>query len=233
MSNAFFINPDNLNGNSFSLDKRESHHASNVFRLGPGDMISLLNGKGLGYKAIIDRMEGGSVHGRIEKLIDQMGENSIEIIIAPALLKRDRFEGLIEKATELGVKEIHPLVAEHCIKRTVNIERCKKIIIASAKQCQRSHFPIIKEPNTMVKWLNKPREQCFAGITVTKSRLKKFKYNKNLPIYILIGPEGDFSVKELDLLKEVGARLFSLGNRKLRAETAAQAALSILNEFLD
>ena len=233
MSNAFFINPDNLKGNSFSLDKRESHHASNVFRLGPGDMISLLNGKGLGYKAIIERMEGGIVHGRIEKLIEQMGENSIEIIIAPALLKRDRFEGLIEKATELGVKEIHPLVAEHCVKRTINIERCKKIIIASAKQCQRSYFPVIKEPNTIVDWLNIQREQCFAGLIGAKSRLKKFKYNKNLPIHILIGPEGDFSVKELDLLKEVGARLFSLGNRKLRAETATQATLSILNEFLD
>ncbi len=233
MSNAFFISPDNVNGNSFFLDKRESHHASNVFRLGPGDVISLLNGKGLGYKAIIERIEGGIVHGRIEELIDQMGENSIEIIIAPALLKRDRFEGLIEKATELGVKEIHPLVAEHCTKRTVNIERCKKIIIASAKQCQRSYFPVIKEPNTMVKWLNKPREQCFAGVIGAKSRLKKFNYNKNLPIYILIGPEGDFSVKELDLLKEFGVKLFSLGNRKLRAETAAQTTLSILNEFLD
>ena len=85
----------------------------------------------------------------------------------------------------------------------------------------------------MVKWLNKPREQCFAGVIGAKSRLKKFKYNKNLPIYILIGPEGDFSVKELDLLKEVGVRLFSLGSRKLRAETATQATLSILNEFLD
>ena len=233
MSNAFFISPDNVNGNSFSLDKRESHHASNVFRLGPGDVISLLNGKGLGYKAIIEKMEGGIVHGRIEELIDQMGENSIEIIIAPAILKRDRFEGLIEKATELGVKEIHPIVAEHCTKRTVNIERCKKIIIASAKQCQRSHFPVIKEPNTMAKWLNEPRKQCFAGVIGARSRLKKFKYNKKLPIYILIGPEGDFSVKELHLLKEFGVKLFSLGNRKLRAETAAQATFSILNEFLD
>ena len=62
---------------------------------------------------------------------------------------------------------------------------------------------------------------------------KKLNYNKNLPIYILIGPEGDFSVKELDLLKELGVKLFSLGNRKLRAETAAQTTLSILNEFLD
>tara|TARA_B100000900_G_scaffold114821_1_gene96369 strand:- start:856 stop:1557 length:702 start_codon:yes stop_codon:yes gene_type:complete len=233
VSNAFFISPDNVNGNSFALDKRESHHASNVFRLGPGDVISLLNGKGLGYKAIIEGIDGGIVYGRIEKLMDQMGENSIEIIIAPALLKRDRFEALIEKATELGVKEIHPLVAEHCTKRTVNIERCKKIIIASAKQCQRSHFTIIKEPSTMVKWLNKPRKQCFAGVISAESRLKKFSYNKNLPIYILIGPEGDFSLKELDLMKELGVKLFSLGNRKLRAETAAQATLSILNELLD
>ena len=233
MSNTFFISPDNVNGNSFSLDKRESHHASNVFRLGPGDVISLLNGKGLAYKAIIERMEEGIVYGRIEQIINQMGENSIEIIIAPALLKRDRFESLIEKATELGVKEIHPLVAEHCTKRTVNIERCKKIIITSAKQCQRSHFPVIKEPNTMVKWFNEPREQCFAGVIGAKNRLKKFNYNKKSPIYILIGPEGDFSVKEVHLLKEFGVKLFSLGNRKLRAETATQATLSILNELLD
>ena len=233
MSVAFFISPENVNGNSFSLDKGESHHASNVFRLGPGDVISLLNGKGLAYEAIIERMEGGIVCGRIEQIINQMGENSVEIIIAPALLKRDRFESLIEKATELGVKEIHPLLAEHCTKRTVNIERCKKIIIASAKQCQRSHFPVIKEPNTMVKWFNEPREQCFAGVIGAKNRLKKFNYNKKLPIYILIGPEGDFSEKELDLLKEFGVKLFSLGNRKLRAETATQATLSILNELLD
>ena len=91
MSNAFFISPDNVNGNSFSLDKRESHHAFNVLRLGPGDVISLLNGKGIGYKAIIERMMK-ELFWKNEELIDQMGENSIEIIIAPALLKRDRFE---------------------------------------------------------------------------------------------------------------------------------------------
>ena len=85
----------------------------------------------------------------------------------------------------------------------------------------------------IAKWLNTPRAQCFAGIIGAKSRLKKFKFNKNLPIYILIGPEGDFSYKELNLLKEAGVKLFSLGNRKLRAETAAQATLSILNEFFD
>ena len=96
-------------------------------------------------------------------------------------------EGLIEKATELGVKEIHPLVAEHCTKRTVNIERCKKIIIASAKQCQRSHFPVIKEPKTMVEWLNKPRKQCFAGVIGAKGRLKKFNYNKTKDFYMVGG----------------------------------------------
>ena len=85
----------------------------------------------------------------------------------------------------------------------------------------------------MAKWLNEPRKQCFAGVIGARSRLKKFKYNNKLPIYILIGPEGDFSVKELHLLKEFGVKLFSLGNRKLRAETAAQATFSILNEFLD
>tara|TARA_Y100001970_G_scaffold280982_1_gene390859 strand:- start:608 stop:1309 length:702 start_codon:yes stop_codon:yes gene_type:complete len=232
MPNAFFLRPDNLNGNSFTLDKKESHHASHVFRLGPGDMISLLNGEGLGYEAIIEAVDKGIIYGRVESLTEQMGENSNEIIIAPAIIKRDRFEGLIEKATELGVKEIHPLLTERCTKKTINIERCKKIIVASAKQCQRSHFPNIHKPKPIIHWLKESREQCFAGIVDSTNRLTNFKYNKKMPIHVVIGPEGDFSLKELDSMKHAGVKLFSLGNRRLRAETAAQASLSILNELL-
>jgi len=232
MPNAFFLEPDNLRGNSFSLDEKESHHASHVFRLRPGDIISLLNGKGIGYKGVIEENDGGIIRGKIEQTLEHLGENDNEIIIAPALLKRDRFENLIEKATELGVNEIHPILTERCIKRTINLERCKKIVLSSAKQCQRSHFPIIRDPVGIIPWLYEQKEQCFAGVMGMAKRLTKFQFNKKMPINVLIGPEGDFSNEELDHMKETGVKLFSLGNRRLRADTAAQASLSILNELL-
>ena len=232
MSNAFFIDPNNLRGKSFRLDAKESHHVSKVFRLGPGNMISLLDGEGFGYHGIIEKEEDGIISGRIEKAIEHLGENKNSVIIAPALLKRDRFEFLIEKATELGVKEIQPLLTQRCIKRSINIERCRKIILSSSKQCQRSDFPIIYEPMEIIGWLSKPKKQCFAGMIGAEDRLTNFNYNKKTPVSILIGPEGDFSNKELEQMDIAGVKLFSLGNRRLRAETAAQASLSILNELL-
>ena len=232
MPNAFFLEPENLNGNSFSLDENESHHTSHVFRLRPGDTITLLDGKGCGYEGVIEEDDGGIIRGRIERELENLGENNNKIIIAPALLKRDRFESLIEKSTELGVYEIHPILTERCIKRTINLERCQKIVLSSAKQCQRSHFPIIREPKGIIPWLNKPKEQCLAGVMGTTKQLKDFQFNKSLSVNVLIGPEGDFSNEELDHMKDNGVKLFSLGNRRLRADTAAQASLSILNELL-
>ena len=232
MPNAFFLSPNNLHGKLFSLDEKESHHASHVFRLGPGDMISLLDGEGFGYHGIIEKEDDGIICGRIEKTFQHLGENKSRMIIVPALLKRDRFEVLIEKATELGVKEIQPILTERCIKRKINMERCQKIIRSSSKQCQRSHFPIIHEPVEIIDWLSEPKKQCFAGMIGTKDRLTNFKYDKDISVSILIGPEGDFSNQELEQMKTAGVKLFSLGNRRLRAETAAQASLSILNELL-
>ena len=233
MLNAFYLSTENLKGHLFNLDESESHHAHNVFRLGPGDGIYLLNGKGSAYEAIIEKFDNGIISGRIRKTFEQMGENSNEIIIVPAILKRNRFERLIEKATELGVKEIHPVLSENCVINKINLERCNKIILSAAKQCQRSYFPKILEPQSIIQWLKHPKEQCFAGSLNSNVSLKEFKFKSNSPIFVLIGPEGGFSLKEIGTMKEVGTRLFSLGERRLRAETAAQASLSILNEILE
>tara|TARA_B100001769_G_C21510397_1_gene294266 strand:- start:160 stop:438 length:279 start_codon:yes stop_codon:yes gene_type:complete len=91
---------------------------------------------------------------------------------------------------------------------------------------------MIHEPVEIIDWLSEPKKQCFAGMIGSKDRLKNFQYDKDIPVNILIGPEGDFSNQELEQMKTAGVKLFSLGNRRLRAETAAQASLSILNELL-
>ena len=107
---AFYVDPKNVNDSTFFLNKEESHHITKVFRLVPGSKISLLNGIGLGYHATIVSIHEGIVSGTIENKIESFGENKIHINIAPSIIKRDRFESLLEKVTELGVKEIYPLI---------------------------------------------------------------------------------------------------------------------------
>ena len=233
MPNAFFLEPDNLNGNSFSLDESESHHASHVFRLQPGDPIALLNGEGLGFQGVIENNSNGIVSGIIQKKLKSLGENDSKIIIAPSILKRDRFESLIEKATELGVRQIDPILTDRCVKRTLNLERCKKIVMSAAKQCQRSYFPMVCQPTKLLAWLDKPdHRQCFAGMMGTSKQLSDYQFDNKIPISVLIGPEGDFSDNEIEYMNKKRVKFFSLGSRRLRADTAAQASLSILNELL-
>lgn len=233
MPNAFFLEPDNLNGNSFSLDESESHHASHVFRLQPGDPIALLNGEGLGFQGVIENNSNGIVSGIIQKKLKSLGENDSKIIIAPSILKRDRFESLIEKATELGVRQIDPILTDRCVKRTLNLERCKKIVMSAAKQCQRSYFPMVCQPTKLLEWLDKPdHRQCFAGMMGTSKQLSDYQFDNKIPVSVLIGPEGDFSDNEIVQMNKKRVKFFSLGSRRLRADTAAQASLSILNELL-
>jgi 16S rRNA (uracil1498-N3)-methyltransferase len=229
---AFYVDPKNVNDTTFFLNKEESHHVTKVFRLALGSKISLLNGIGSGYIAKIDSVNGGIVFGTIEDKLESFGENKYDLNIAPAVIKRDRFESLLEKVTELGVKEIYPLITDRCIKNTINMTRCRKIIISASKQCQRSHFPLLHEPIDMNTWLNSLEGQCFAGIKNVTYQLSDMDIEKENVINIMIGPEGDFSPKEIEMLKKKGVRFYTLGNRRLRSETAAQSSLSILNELM-
>ena len=108
---AFYVNPLNVNGSTFQLDKAESNHATRVLRLKQGDEICLLDGVGIGYHAKIKSIEK-NVFGTIKEVIPDLGENKYSVNLASALIKRDRFELMLEKATELGVNEIQPLMLE-------------------------------------------------------------------------------------------------------------------------
>ena len=98
---AFYVDPGNVNGDTFVLDQEESLHASRVLRLKPNDEICLLDGTGTGFHAMIKTVMNDRVSGVIREKKQGLGENKISIILAPAMIKRDRFETLLEKATEL------------------------------------------------------------------------------------------------------------------------------------
>ena len=227
---AFYVNPLNVSGSKFQLDKAESNHANRVLRLKKSEVICLLDGVGNGYYAKIDSIEK-YVSGIIIKSIPDLGENVCSVGLASALIKRDRFELLLEKATELGVNEIQPLILERCVKKTMNFDRSQKIVISSAKQCRRSRFPLLHEPIDMKKLLKNSNGQFISGLMDASKSLSELKLDNN--VTVIIGPEGDFTENEIEQMKNAGVLFFNLGGRRLRSETAAINSLAVLNELFD
>ena len=229
---AFQISPEALQGNNFSLTKSESKHAIRTLRLRQHDEICLLDGFGKGYRACIEIPDSNCVSGIILEILPDYGENKFFIHLGMALIKRDRFEFILEKATEMGVQEITPLYLDRCVKKTVNSQRCEKIIIAAAKQSHRSRFPIVYPPVNLQEYFVHPRVQAIAGHMNAVGTLTVRDLNTDFPVHVIIGPEGDFSDREMNLMEENGVAYFNLGNRRLRSETAALNSIAILNEVL-
>ena len=230
---AFYINPKNISKGRFSLCEEESKHASKVLRLKIGDSIILIDGRSKGYLGEIQKVNKKELSGIIKKVVKDLGENKNDIHISPALIKKRRFEILLEKATELGIKEIHPIIMKRSVFETIDLDRCKKILIASAKQCRRSFIPIIHEPKSLKSLLTiKTKYTHYACHLNADLNLLPSNASIQNPINVIIGPEGGFSENELVLMEKKGIMFFSLGNRRLRSETAAITALTLLNRMV-
>ncbi len=224
----FYISPDNITKNSFTLDAEEAHHASNVLRMKVEDEIWLLDGLGTAYKGII-KQNGQKVSGEIIAIIPEFSEARINMHIAVGLIKRDRFEWLLEKAVECGAVSITPLLLDRCVKKSLNMNRSQKIVLTAAKQCGRSCFPILHEPITLNQYLNKTAENIVCLNIHGEQSLSTWQNNvQPNEVELLIGPEGDFSENELNVIKENNIPIVSLGGRRLRTETAVLTALNII-----
>ena len=229
----FYVDPNNIKDNSFILDRSESLHAINVLRLKINDRIILIDGQGKSYFGKIVIIKSKSVEGTIQQVIDEFGESKININIVPSILKRNRFEIMLEKATELGVNKIEPLIMNHTTKKIINMNRCEKIILSAAKQCKRSSLPILCQPVKFISWIEKLSGLCIAGYQSSKNSLKNLNLDASDTIHIIIGPEGDFSQNEINIMRKSNVKFFTLGDRRLRAETAMVSSISILNEILN
>ena len=229
----FYVDPENIRDNSFILNKSESIHAINVLRLNVNDKIILIDGSGKSYLGIITIIQSNIVEGTISNFIDGFGENKITINIAPSIIKRNRFEIMIEKATELGVKKIEPLIMHRSMRKMINMDRCEKIILSAAKQCKRSSLPVLCKPVKFIPWMEKFNGQCVAGNQSSDVNLKNLDLDTNNAIQIIIGPEGDYSQDEINVMDKSNVKFFTLGDRRLRAETAMMSSISILNEILN
>ena len=216
----------NLVGDLIDLPEEEAHHAASVLRLRVGERIGLLNGQGL--RAAADLVEVGKRRCTAQ-LVDRVqhpAERTARIHLAVAPTKQlDRYEWFVEKAVEIGVDRITPLITSRTERSTLRLDRLERVAVAAMKQSQRTWLPVI-DPLTPLHALlaqELPAQRCF-GWCAGEHTSFMHSYSNESDALLLIGPEGDFTTGEADLLRSRGINAVSLGHARLRTETAAIAA---------
>ncbi|MGB0777289.1 MAG: 16S rRNA (uracil(1498)-N(3))-methyltransferase [Flavobacteriaceae bacterium] len=221
--------------NSYQFDKTESRHIVKVLRKLEGDRLNLTNGAGNHFECIIAQANDKRCLVTIEQVnsIEKDWDYYLHIAIAPTKLN-DRLEWFLEKATEIGLDEITPILCDHSERKTIKEERYEKILVSAMKQSLKFRLPKLNKLTKFSEFIEKqlPENSYIAHCEDREQQLLKNQSLKN-EILIMIGPEGDFSSKEIDLALDRAVKGISLGKSRLRTETAALVAcdtVSILNQ---
>lgn len=231
----FFV-PE-INGNTCTLGAEESHHCIKVLRLQKGEHVKLTDGKGNWYNAEIETPHAKACVLRIlEKHTEPTATWQLHVAIAPTK-NIARIEWLVEKLTEIGIAEFIPINAHYSERKVLKNERLNKIVIEAMKQSNRNYLPKVHELcsfNEMLEQTKDFKGQKFVLHCIEKERKTFSKvYKKGENAFILIGPEGDFHNNEVEQAIGHGFIPITLGNHRLRTETAALVAactLHALNE---
>jgi 16S rRNA (uracil1498-N3)-methyltransferase len=215
----------------FVLNEHSSRHIVQVLRMGPGENLRLTDGKGLSALATIrEANKKRCVVNITEKKIQEPPRRAVKIGLS--LLKNtSRFEWFLEKATELGVSEIVPLKCARTEKQQFRVERMQGILESALIQSQQSWMPVLKEPQLLRDCIiSETTGQRFIAHCepATKKKLSEMIDINQDSQLLLIGPEGDFTEEEIKLALEAGFLAVELGQNRLRSETAAVAAASVL-----
>ena len=213
------------------MNEIDSKHISRSFRKKIGDNIRVTNGLGCLCNAeIIEK--GKKIKVKI-KSIEKFEAPNLSIHIAISPLKNiSRFEWFVEKATELGISQITPVVCEHSEKKKVNTERLERILISSLKQSNQFFKPKINSINTFENFILNSEDQLLMANLKTSNKLSEKLFTKP-NICLMIGPEGGFSESEIDLAKKQDIKEVTLGNSRLRSETAAIYGMSIIRSIIN
>ncbi len=228
--NMFYA--ETLNGDGGQLGKEESHHASRVLRQNVGDTILTTLGRGVIYRSEIMEITKSQCRFKNTGIYKEEPEQDWHLHIAIAPTKsNDRFEFFLEKATEIGISEITPIICDHSERKVYKTDRGQKIITSAAKQSLACWWPVLHAPVR------------FSEFNIQDHKAQKFiahcEYDdmpnilQQLPNYanvvMLIGPEGDFSPQEIKLARERGYTECGLGPKRLRTETAGIAVALAFN----
>ncbi|CAM3406787.1 16S rRNA (uracil(1498)-N(3))-methyltransferase [Aequorivita lipolytica] len=224
-----FYNPNiSENSKEITFDKEESRHIVKVLRMTEGDTFKITNGKGSFFNAEISK---ANPKGCLVKIVSKEKQAplpyQLHLAVAPTKLN-DRYEWFLEKATEIGISEITPIICDHSERKVIKRERYEKIIQSAAKQSLKAYLPKLNEAISFNNFINSEVAseslKCIAHCEETDKKSLKSVLIPNKKTTILIGPEGDFSSEEIALAKKNGYVPVTLGESRLRTETAAIVA---------
>ena len=231
-----FYSKELKNGLISKLSKIQSHYTKNVMRLKPGEKISLFNSFNGEWDASILTHGKDLTEFKVEKLSRPQEEEENNLWLAFSPIKKIPQDMMLQKTTELGIKKFFPILCERSIVREINIERAEKIVVEASEQSNRISVPEILKIQNLENFLKNFPENghiIFCDINSESRNLKNIVSNKN-SVCILIGPEGDFSENERQLIVDNKKTIsISLAKNILRAETAAIAATTILSHHLN
>jgi len=225
-----FYHPD-INSDTTTFDEKESKHIIRVLRLSSGDHIHIADGRGNLYETRIieDHPKRCKVETISIKKAFQKRDFKLHLAVAPTK-NIARFEWFLEKATEIGIDEITPIICDHSERRILKIDRLNKILIGAMKQSLKAYLPVLNDAVSFEKFIESrlPEQRFLAHFNADNPELKD-NYSSNLDCVILVGPEGDFSPEELNRALAAGFSLINLGKSRLRTETAALVACHTIN----
>lgn len=237
----FYVPKDNVKGKEILVEGEEAHHILDVMRLEEGDEVVVFDGTGKEYQGVIEESNKKTKH--ILVVVESVREKSPntlpEITLAQALPKKGKMDYIAEKATELGVSEILPVVTARSIVRpdekskVKKVERWRKIAIEASKQCGRMSVPRVgevtafKEIKDILSSYDMVLMACFSEEALPVK--KAISGTRPKKILVLVGPEGGFTPEEIELVREENTKYISLGERVLKSDTAGLFVLSSLN----
>lgn len=226
-----FYTPD-IDSENYILSEEESKHCIKVLRLNSGDSLYLVDGKGGFYDAIIDDPHPKKTKLRILSKLENFGKRNHYLHIAIAPTKNiERVEWFLEKATEIGIDEITPIICDRSERKEIKTERLNKVITSAIKQSIKAYHPKLNEAVRFSDFITQNTNtqkfiaHCMDGGKVTIK--EQLILNSNY--LIVIGPEGDFTLEELDAAVNNNFIPVSLGDSRLRTETAALEACFEIN----
>ncbi len=221
----FFTN--DIRGEFAHLPEEEARHCVQVLRKREGDTLTFVDGKGGWYEGVIAETAKKRCVVQIQKQLSEFQNRPFYLHIAIAPTKNiSRFEWFLEKATEIGIDEITPLFCERSERKRVRIDRLQKIVLSAMKQSLKAYLPVLNEPVSFSKFMQQDFLDYQKFITHCHHEEVHLQhlYTQGDDAIILIGPEGDFSEKEVKLAVESGFVGSGLGRSRLRTETAGIVA---------
>lgn len=242
----FFVENKNINNNEIRIEGKDVNHIKNVLRKRIGDKITICNSTiGQDYLCEIERLEEENIFCNILEKLETNSESNIKVTIFQGLPKADKMELVIQKSVELGVYDITPVEMKRCVvklsekDKKKKIERWQKISEVASKQSGRNIIPQINKiinikeicnlceqyDIVLVAYENEEENTLKEELSNLKNKILE---QEEIKIGVLIGPEGGIASEEIEILKEEGVKVITLGKRILRTETVALNVLSII-----